>query len=428
MRTTGEKREVYFDNSATTRCSEGVAEIVRRTFLEDYGNPSSLHLKGVEAERYIRQARERIAKTLKVDEKELIFTSGGTEADNLAIIGAAMANRRAGTHLITTRIEHPAVSAPMHFLEEQGFAVTWLDVDGNGQISLEQLRKAVTEETILVSIMYVNNEMGAVEPIAEAARIIKEKNPHTLFHVDAIQAYGKFQIYPKKMGIDLLSVSGHKIHGPKGVGFLYVKEKTKLKPILFGGGHQGGMRSGTENVPGVAGLGQAAMEAYENFHEKQQYLYGLREAFVRGLGDVEWAHVNGADSYGCLNGQKETPGTGNPSGGRDAQGTGEASGGRDARENPVMAPHIVSVSFDKVRSEVLLHALEERGIYVSAGSACSSNKPAVSETLKSIGLKKEYLDTTIRFSFSTYNTPEEVEYCIQTLKELIPQLMRFTRH
>lgn len=381
--------EVYFDNSATTRCSDGVTEIVKQAFLTDYGNPSSLHLKGMEAEKYIRQARERIARTLKVNEKELIFTSGGTEADNLAIIGAAMANKRAGKHLITTKIEHPAVSAPMHFLKEQGFEVTWLSVDREGKIDLKELKEAVRKDTILVSIMYVNNEMGAVEPIEEAARIIKGKNPAALFHVDAIQAYGKFHIYPKKMGIDMLSVSGHKIHGPKGVGFLYVKEKTKLKPIIFGGGHQRGMRSGTENVPGIAGLGQAAMEAYENLEQKQQYLYSLREAFIRGLEDVEWAHVNGA--------------------------------------NKGMAPHILSVSFDKVKSEVLLHALEEKGIYVSAGSACSSNKPAVSETLKSIGLKQEYLDTTIRISFSIYNTPEEVEYCIQTLKELLPRLMRFTR-
>lgn len=381
--------EVYFDNSATTRCSDGVTEIVKQAFLTDYGNPSSLHLKGMEAEKYIRQARERIARTLKVNEKELIFTSGGTEADNLAIIGAAMANKRAGKHLITTKIEHPAVSAPMHFLKEQGFEVTWLSVDREGQIDLKELKEAVRKDTILVSIMYVNNEMGAVEPIEEAARIIKGKNPAALFHVDAIQAYGKFPIYPKKMGIDMLSVSGHKIHGPKGVGFLYVKEKTKLKPMILGGGHQRGMRSGTENVPGIAGLGQAAMEAYENLEQKQQYLYSLREAFIRGLEDVEWAHVNGA--------------------------------------NKGMAPHILSVSFDKVKSEVLLHALEEKGIYVSAGSACSSNKPAVSETLKSIGLKQEYLDTTIRISFSIYNTPEEVEYCIQTLKELLPRLMRFTR-
>lgn len=404
--------EVYFDNSATTRCSDGVMEIVKKAFLSDYGNPSSLHLKGMEAEKYIRQARERIARTLKVNEKELIFTSGGTEADNLAIIGAAMANKRAGKHLITTKIEHPAVAAPMHFLEEQGFEVTWLSVDREGQIDLRELEEAVRKDTILVSIMYVNNEMGAVEPIEEAARIIKGRNPATLFHVDGIQAYGKFFIYPKKAGIDMLSVSGHKIHGPKGVGFLYVKEKTKLKPMIFGGGHQRGMRSGTENVPGVAGLGQAAMEAHENLKQKQQYLYSLREAFVRGLKDVEWAHVNGADIYG------QSSENGSPDGV-------SKEGARE--QDKTVAPHIVSVSFEKVRSEVLLHALEEKGIYVSAGSACASNKPAVSETLKSIGLKQEYLDTTIRISFSTYNTLEEVEYCIQTLKELVPRLMLFTR-
>lgn len=404
--------EVYFDNSATTRCSDGVRDIMVKTFMEDYGNPSSLHLKGMEAENYIKEARKRISGTLKVNESELIFTSGGTEADNLAIIGAAMANQRAGKHLITTKIEHAAVSAAMHFLEEQGFTVTYLPVDESGLISLEQLKDAVTEETILVSIMYVNNEIGAVEPIAEAAKIIKEKNPHTLFHVDAIQAYGKFRIYPRKLGIDMMSVSGHKIHGPKGVGFLYVKEKTKLKPIIFGGGHQKGMRSGTENVPGAAGMGQAALEAYENFEEKQAYLYGLREAFIQGLADVEWAHING----GRMLPKAE-----------DGKAFSETGWERTTDETVTAAPHIVSVSFDKVRSEVLLHALEEKGIYASAGSACSSNKPAISETLKSIGVKKEYLDSTLRFSFSTYNTMEEVEYCIRTLKELVPMLSRYTR-
>ena len=386
--------EAYFDNSATTRCSEGVRDIMVKTYMEDYGNPSSLHRKGMEAEAYIREARERIARTLKVREKELIFTSGGTEADNLAIIGAAMANQRAGKHLITTSIEHPAVASTMHFLEEQGFTVTWLSVDARGMISLDELAEAITPETILVSIMFVNNEIGTVEPIGSAARIIKEKNPNTLFHVDAIQAYGKFQIYPEKLGIDMMSVSGHKIHGPKGVGFLYVKEKTKLRPILFGGGHQKGMRSGTENVPGVAGLGQAAMEAYTDFAVKQEHLYRLRAAFIRGLADVEWAHVNGI---------------------------------ADIAEEATVAPHIVSVSFNKVRSEVLLHALEERGIYVSAGSACASNKPAVSETLKSIGVKKEYLDSTVRFSFSVENTMEQVDYCLAVLKELVPMLARYTR-
>ena len=383
--------EAYFDNSATTKCSAKAVELMTKVLLEDYGNPSSLHLKGVDAEDYIKEARSRICKTMKINENELIFTSGGTESNNLAIIGAAMANKRSGKHLITTKIEHAAVGSPMKFLEEQGFTVTYLDVDKDGIISLEELEQAITPETILVSIMYVNNEIGAVEPIEEAAKIIKEKNPNTLFHVDAIQAYGKYQIYPKRMGIDMMSVSGHKIHGPKGIGFLYVKEKTKLKPIIYGGGQQKGMRSGTENVPGAAGIGQAAMEAYENFAEKQNYLYELKQAFVEGIEEFEWAHVNGKT-------------------------------GRDS------APHIVSVSFDNVRSEVLLHTLEDRNIFVSAGSACSSNKPAVSATLQAIKVKKEYLDSTVRFSFSTENTMDEVDYCLEVLGEIVPVLRRYTRH
>lgn len=383
--------EAYFDNSATTKCSPKAAELVMKVLTEDYGNPSSLHLKGVEAEEYIKEAKSRICKTMKINDGELIFTSGGTESNNMAIIGAAMANKRSGMHLITTKIEHAAVGSPMKFLEEQGFSVTYLDVDENGLISLEELAQAVTPETILVSIMYVNNEIGAVEPIEEAAKLIKEKNPNTLFHVDAIQAYGKYQIYPKRMGIDMMSVSSHKIHGPKGVGFLFVKEKTKIKPIIYGGGHQKGMRSGTENVPGVAGMGQAAVEAYENFEEKREHLYRLKEAFLEGIEKFEWAHVNGKI-------------------------------GRDS------APHIVSVSFDNVRSEVLLHTLEDRNIFVSAGSACSSNKPAVSATLQAIKVKKEYLDSTVRFSFCPENTLEEVDYCLEVLEEIVPVLRRYTRH
>lgn len=383
--------EVYFDNSATTRCSALAAELMVRVLTEDYGNPSSLHRKGMEGENYIKEAKNRICKTLKINDGELMFTSGGTESNNLAILGAAMANKRRGMHLVTTKIEHPAVDSPMKFLEEQGFLVTYLDVDENGLISLKELERAVTPETILVSIMYVNNEIGAVEPIEEAARIIRNKNPKTLFHVDAIQAYGKYIIHPKRMGIDLMSVSSHKIHGPKGIGFLYVKEKTKLKPIIFGGGQQKGMRSGTENVPGAAGMGQAAMEAYENFEEKQKYLYELKDAFTSGIRKLEWAHINGKT-------------------------------GKDS------APHIVSVSFDGVRSEVLLHALEDKGIYVSAGSACSSNKPAVSRTLQAIGIKREYLDTTVRFSFSTENTMKEIGYCLDTLQEIVPVLRKYVRH
>lgn len=382
--------EAYFDNSATTKVLDCVKDIVVKTMTEDYGNPSAKHLKGMEAERYIKEAREAVAKTLKVKEKEILFTSGGSESNNMALIGTALANKRAGNHIITTNIEHPSVYNTLSYLESLGFEVTYLKVDSMGHISLEELKEAVRPETILVSVMYVNNEVGAVEPVEEISRIIKEKNPSALFHVDAIQGYGKFRIYPKRQGIDLLSVSAHKIHGPKGVGFLYIDEKVKIKPLIYGGGQQNGMRSGTENVPGVAGLGAAAKEAYTNFDEKISCLYELKDYLIDRMGEIEGAHVN-------------TP---------------------KGRES---APQIVSVSFEGIRSEVLLHALEDRGIYVSSGSACSSNHPAVSGTLKGIGVKKELLDSTLRFSFCVFNTKEEVDYCIDTLKELLPVLRRYTR-
>lgn len=382
--------EAYLDNSATTRCSQRAKDLMVKILMEDYGNPSSLHLMGMHAENYIKEAKSRIAKTLKADEKEIIFTSGGTESNNMAIIGGVLANKRGGNHIITTAIEHASVSAPMAYLEELGFRVTYLGVDQDGHISLEELKEAVGDDTILVSLMMVNNEIGALEPVEEAARIIKGKNPNTLVHVDAIQAYGKYHIYPKKMGIDLLSVSGHKIHAPKGTGFLYIKDKTKIKPIIYGGGQQKGMRSGTENVPGVAALGEAAMEIYEDFDAKVAHLYAIRERFIKGLGDIEGVTVNGR-------------------------------AGKDA------APQIVSVSIEDVRSEVMLHSLEEKGVYVSAGSACSSNKPAVSRTLKGIGLPAKLLDSTIRFSFCVNTTEEEIDYALECLKEIIPFRRKFTR-
>ena len=382
--------EVYLDNSATTRCSERAKDLMVKVLMEDYGNPSSLHMKGVEAENYIKEAKKKIAKTLKVDEKEILFTSGGTESNNTALIGAALANKRAGNHIITTSIEHASVSAVTGYLEELGFRVTYLKVDADGIISLDELREAVCEDTILVSMMMVNNEIGAVEPIEEAIKVIKEKNPNTLVHVDAIQAYGKYRIFPKKLGIDMLSVSGHKIHAPKGTGFLFIKDKTKVKPLIYGGGQQKGMRSGTENVPGVAALGEAAEEIYENFEEKIDHLYQIKQRFVEGVLKIEGVFVNGKT-------------------------------GRDS------APQIVSVSIDGVRSEVMLHTLEDRKIYVSAGSACSSNKPAPSRTLQGIGLPKQKLESTIRISFCVNTTEEEVDYAVEKMKEIIPFRRKFTR-
>ncbi len=328
--------EVYLDNSATTRCYDSVRELVAKVMCEDYGNPSSMHKKGVDAEKYVRESKEIFAKLLKVQEKEIFFTSGGTESDNLALIGCARANCRAGKHLITTTIEHPAILNTMQHLESEGFRVTYLPVDRDGRVKLDALKRALCEDTILVSIMHVNNEMGAVQPIEEAAQIVKHYNPRILFHVDAVQGFGKYRIHPKRMGIDLVSISGHKIHGPKGTGVLYINEKVKIKPIVFGGEQQKNVRSGTENVPGIAGIGLAAKEIYTDFDAKIEKMRELKAYFIEGIRKIEKTVIHG-------------------------------------RTDEMSAPHIVSVGFAGIRSEVLLHTLEDKGIYVSAASACASN-------------------------------------------------------
>lgn len=382
--------EVYFDNSATTRCYDSVKEIVIRTMTEDFGNPSAMHLKGVEAEKYVKDSAAKLARILKVQEKEILFTSGGTESDNLALIGAAMANKRSGNHIITTAVEHPAVSQPALFLQEQGFEVTYLPVDSRGVVKLDALEAVLRPDTILVSVMYVNNEVGAVMPVEEIGRRIREKSPKALFHVDAIQAFGKYRIYPKKMGIDLLSVSSHKIHGPKGVGFLYINEKAKLQPQILGGGQQSGMRSGTDNVPGIAGLGVAAEEIYRDLDANVERMYSLKKHIAKGLEKIPDIRINGMA----------------------------------LREG---APQILSISVMGVRSEVLLHSLEERGIFVSAGSACSSHKRKPSSTLTAMGMAKDQIESTVRLSFSEENTAEEADYFLQVMGELVPVLRRYSR-
>jgi len=378
--------EVYFDNAATTKIIPEVRQIMLETMDEEYGNPSSMHTKGVNAEKYIRYAKNAISKQLKCDPKEIIFTSGGTEANNLALIGIAQANKRAGNHIITTNIEHASVYNPVLYLEELGFRVTFLRVDEDGKVDLDHLRQELCEDTILVSTMAVNNEIGTVEPIEEIANIIKTYNKDIIYHADAIQAFGKQVIYPKRIGIDALSMSGHKIHGPKGSGALFVASHVKIKPILHGGGQERGLRSGTENTAAIAGLGKACEIMYQRLEDNRSKMNQVKKAFVEGA-----MQLDGVENH-----------------------SGEA-------------PHIVSLSFRGVRSEVLLHALEDRGIYVSAGSACSSNHPAVSGVLKAIGLEKELLESTLRFSFCEDNTIEEVTYTLQALQELLPALRRFTR-
>lgn len=382
--------QVYLDNAASTRVSKPVIELMNKAMDEDYANPSAKHLKGMEAEKYLKEAAAKIAKTMKVSEKELVFTSGGTESNNMALIGAAMARQRYGKHIISTAIEHSAVHQVLVHLADLGFEYSILKVDEKGQISLEELKSLLRSDTILVSVMYVNNEIGAVQDIKAIADIVHGYNKDIYMHTDAIQAYGKFKIFPKKEGIDLLSVSAHKLHGPKGSGFLYIDERVNIKPIIYGGGQQRGLRSGTLNIPGIAGLGEAAKEAYEDFDKEVEYIYGLRDYLIDEITKLNDEGIK----LNCEKGVK-------------------------------FAPHVLSISISGVRAEVLLHAMEERGIYIASGSACSSNHPGLSGTLKGIGLKEEFLSSTVRVSFSKYNNKEELDFFLANLKELTPQLRRY---
>lgn len=393
--------ECYLDNSATTLPYKEVVDIMNEVLTKDYGNPSSMHLKGVDAEKYVNEARSTIAKTLKVQDKEIVFTSGGSESNNLAIIGSAVAKKREGNHIITTSIEHPSVLAPMQFLEKNGFEVTYLPVNGDGVIDVNDLKDALRKDTILVSTMHVNNEVGSIQPIEEVASVIRDfekelhkddayKSRSITYHVDAIQSYGKLVINPKKIGIDLLSVSGHKINGPKGIGFLYIKDKIKLSPIIFGGGQQKGMRSGTENVPGIAGLSVASKKTYDELDKTNANMYELKDYLIDKLLELPDVYVNS---------KKGTEG----------------------------APHVVSASFAGIRSEVLLHTLEDKGIYVSAGSACSSNKPAPSKTLTEMGLKKNLIESTVRFSLGHYNTKDEIDYALGEISNVLTMLRKYIR-
>ncbi|HIT13815.1 MAG TPA: cysteine desulfurase [Candidatus Scatomonas merdigallinarum] len=383
--------EVYLDHSATTRCCREAADLMVRIMTEDYGNPSSMHRKGMEAENYLREAASELAGILKVQEKEIYFTSGGTESNNWALVGTAMANRRRGNRILVSAVEHAAVSAPARWLADQGFDVVVLPVDRFGVVKMEALEEALTPETILVSVMHVNNEIGSVEPVEEIGNLIRKKAPEAYFHVDAIQAFGKYRIYPRRMRIDMLSASGHKIHGPKGIGLFYVNEKVKIHPLILGGGQQNGMRSGTDNVPGAAGMALAAKMAYEHLEEKTARMRAMRDRLADGLSRIEQVVFHGM-----------------PSG----QG----------------APHILNASFLGIRSEVLLHALEDKGIYVSAGSACSSHKRAGSAVLTAIGCSREEMESAVRFSLGEETREEEIDYTLDVLKALVPVLRRYIRH
>lgn len=378
--------ECYLDNAATTRVDKEVADLMQKIMLEDYGNPASLHGKGFAAEKYIRSARESFCNLLKCRDSEIIFTSGGTESNNLALIGTYFTRKRRGDHVITTKIEHPAVSQTVAYISEVSARVDYLDVDSKGHIDLGQLDDLLCDKTAMVSVMHVNNEVGAIEPIAEIGELIRKKQPDCLFHVDDVQGFGRIPLIPRENNIDLLSVSSHKLHGPKGVGLLYKSDRVRLQPLMHGGGQQKGYRSGTENVPGVAGFALAAAKQCADMKNAYARMQELKDCLLEGIAGIEDVCVNGGD-----------------------------------------VPYIISLSVKDVRSEVLIHSLEEKGIYVSAGSACSSKKPASSPTLRAMKVENWQYDSTIRISLSSDNTMEEIRYFTDQLKEIVSTLRKYVR-
>ncbi|NLZ49618.1 MAG: cysteine desulfurase [Clostridiales bacterium] len=375
--------QVYFDNGATTQPFDEVVELVAQTMKNNFGNPSSAHGLGLKAEKALNEARDVAAKTINCTRDEIIFTSGGSESNNFLVKGFTSA----GAHIITTEIEHPSILNTFKDLEMVGAKVTYLKVDQYGRISLKDLENSISNQTRLVSIMHVNNEIGTIQDIESIGALIKEKSPRVKFHVDAVQSYGKLKIDVKKAQIDLLSVSGHKIHGPRGVGFSYIKKGFYPKALISGGGQERNFRSGTENLPGIVGMAKAAEIMYTNIEKNYLKAKELKEYFIESLKSLKDIKIN------------------SPS-------------------EEFFSPYILSVSFLGVRGEVLLHLLEEKGIYVSTGSACSSNHNADSHVLKAIGLSTAQTKGTIRFSFSEFNTKEEVDYTMEVLEKSLKFLRR----
>ncbi|MDQ0339776.1 cysteine desulfurase [Caldalkalibacillus uzonensis] len=382
---------VYLDNSATTPVAAEVQQALLEVVANYYGNPSSLHRIGGEAEKLMAKAREVAAHVLGVNPGELLFTSGGTESNNLAIKGVAFQYQSRGKHIITTQIEHAAVYQVCKTLEKDfGFEVTYLPVDKNGVVSVQDVEQALREDTILVSVMHVNNELGSVQPVEKIGRLLKNR-PKVLFHVDDVQGVGKVPLDIKQSGIDLLSISGHKIHAPKGTGLLYVREGVRLYPLLHGGGQEQGLRSGTENVPGIVALAKALRLAKENEKVHIEHLLGLKQTLLGGLATIHGVQIN-------------TP-----------------------LDKRISAPHIVNLSCPGVKPEVLVHALGERDIYVSTTSACSSRQQQHSRTLQAIGLPQTRLHSALRVSMSVYNTKEDIDYFLQTLEDILPHYQKIMK-
>lgn len=370
---------IYLDNAATTKPSEASKNAAISVF-DNFGNPSSLHRLGVDAEKILKEARSAVATELFVGDNNIYFTSGGTEANNTAILGYALANRKRGEHLITTKIEHPSVLEPFKYLEGLGFSVTYLGVTDDGAISLQEFEDALREDTLLVSVMAVNNETGVIQPVSELKEIMKKKSPNAVLHSDCVQAFCKIPLAPKKYGIDMLSVSAHKIHALKGVGALYIADGIHTNPLIRGGGQEKGLRSGTENTAGIAAFSAAIKNHRKIGQEKRTDL-------------IEKILKNIPNSY--VNGSAENSG------------------------------YILNVSFTGIKSEILLHSLETRGIYVSTGSACSSHKPQPSHVLTAMGVDRKNIDGAIRFSFSCEDF--DSDFVVTVLKEEVEKIRKYVR-
>lgn len=382
------RQVIYFDNSATTRPHPQVIETMSKAMASYYGNPSSLHRKGVEAENILNQARAVAAGYLGCKPGEIFFTSGGTESNNAAIKGVAFQYQGRGKHIITTQIEHPAVYDVCKQLESMGFTVTYLPVDHEGRVSVADVQKAMRPDTILVSVMHVNNELGTIQPVEEIGKWLKQF-PKVLFHVDAVQGIGKVPLRIKESGIDLLSLSAHKFHGPRGIGILYKREGLIIQPLLTGGGQEAGVRSGTENLPAIAGLAKAFRLLQEAGADEPSRLQRLLEQLREGVSPIEGIQVN-------------TP----------AKGT---------------APHIMNLSVPGVKAEVLLHSLEERGFLVSTKSACSSKANEPSRVLMAIGVGTECASSSLRISLGRDNTADEVEQFIVALRDCVKTLRSYMK-
>ncbi|GAA0122491.1 MAG: cysteine desulfurase [Clostridium argentinense] len=378
--------EVYFDNSATTKPYEEVIEEVSNTMREYFANPSSAHSLGFKAEQKLKECRESIAGTIKAQSDEIIFTSGGSESNNFLLRGFS----KSGNHIITSTVEHPSVLNTFKALEKEGVKVSYISLKENGQIDIEELLNAITKDTVIVSIIHVNNEVGIIQDIEKIGNAIKEKSTRVKFHVDAVQSYGKISIDVQKCKVDLMSTSGHKLHGPRGVGFAYIRKGLVANPLIFGGGQERNFRSGTENLPAIAGFALASKIMHKNLQENYEKVLEIKRHFIERLKEIEEAKIN-------------------------------------SRIEENFLPHILSVSFPFIKGEVLLHALEEKNIYVSTGSACSSKSAKTSQVLNAFGLSLKEQQGTIRFSFCEYNTKDEVDYVIEALKSSLKVLRRMKR-